>query len=192
MPSGQFNIQIPVASGFAPGGGTVTAPGGPVQFQATSIGGVPTTPSGSVNTCHNLLLQDNPSLLTEWELLSINLPCGLAYQGPDTDLVTVTFFLKLNDVPVWQNTQVGVLANSTLVTGGDYWASLSVNESFINPIRVTRANKLSIDANIIMPGTTAVAGLWIGYQVAPTSTAIPSQVGAILYQVNDLPGIRNL
>jgi hypothetical protein len=67
---------------------------------------------------------------------------------------------------------------------------VSVFTSFNNPIRVTRANQLALTGSIIMPGTTAVATIYLGYAQPPPANA--PQQGAILYQVNDLPGIRSL
>lgn len=166
--------QVPIFAG-APGG---SSPG--FALNAGLLGSFPNP--------QNLLQNDGPTLLTEWDLESIYVPAMAAFApAPAANAnIVLTLQMLLNGTLVWQQQQPGIItaAFPSLV-------NLTFSDDFVNPITVKRCDVLKLAAQIVSDQATTFATVFAGVQ-ATTASAISPAPGQIGYAVQEIPGRRRL
>jgi hypothetical protein len=155
------------------------------------------SPRGNVNDPNNLLGQDHPTKLTAWDILALNIAAVLNSDDDTNHGVTVTLRLVLNGGTVWQQQQAVTTVNDT---PGVNYASLTFADNIPNPITVNNGAKLQLKWDAAGKlGVGSNLQLLLSAALVPAIAALtPQNVmqaagrGAIVYQVQNVPGIRTL
>lgn len=199
--SGQYQLAVPPSAGLAgvQDGAAFDQVLGPgiliTQPDGTTL---VVSPVGSVNDPNNLTNRDGPTKLTSWLLQALNLD---AVVECDTDAITslgITLRLELNGGTVWQQQQTFTLTNDG-VTGVNFGTG-TFADNIPNPIRVSNGSQLRFrfdvsipsgaGANVILYLSTTLTAAWAA--MTPQKKMIAAGRGAIIYEVQNEPGIRTL
>ena len=156
----------------------------------------------------NLLTVDEPTLMTEWHLYNLRLPCYavLGTTEPAVEvtgvsyIVTATMNILIDGEVVWNETKEVALAGQTTVKPGEgpfYAANFTFGADLQNPLIVPNGRQLAqrVDASINGNQPTLWGNLRIWYNASREKVTgeVPDRnQGTIQYFCRDLTGHRSL
>lgn len=220
MAGGQWRLNVPPAAGiitYGNAGQYALAPftNQPNVYVNTGTFTMPGTAPTNLPDLRNLLGYDRPTVMTNWLLNSLYIPCIAFLQANTVDLPAAApnlvgrLELAVNGDLVWADQQQALVQPATVnttttqfggtsVTGKGYFAPMVFTADLINAVIIQRASRMSLSLSISCDQSigagTALLGLAVGALMNLTDPTRPWRAvqPTIGYTVQQLQGARQL